>query len=178
MSGIDTPEGRRIIRTEHEFAAYNSALIDIVRIYEGSNGDATKALFDRLARLGPAGQIALNLFRACKNSARAKVYRGGGSRVRAYDRKQWAMENLVTIMTQHAVACGPMRWGWGQDEKQGFHKWVLYIDLPSGQVSFHTQSRGAGPDYPDKWDGVVDASAGRVCTWCANLLAQGGGSSG
>lgn len=57
-----------------------SALVDVVRIYDGSDGDATKALYERLAKLGAIGEIALNLFRAHKNSARAKVYRGGRGR--------------------------------------------------------------------------------------------------
>jgi len=145
-------------------------LADVMRIYDGSSGDDTKALYARLEQLGPNGQIALNLFRAQKNSARAKVYRGGGYRGKAYDRKQWAIDNLAAILTQHAEACA-IRWGWGIDDAQEYHRVVLYIDLPIGQVSFHTAMRGAGPDYPGEWDGIPNASIGRICSWCARLLS-------
>ncbi len=142
----------------------------VLRVYEGSNGAATLALYDELAALGPAGEIARELFRAQKNSARAKTYRGGGYRGMAYDRKQWAMGNAAAILARHAAACG-IRWGWGADPAQGRHDQVLYVDLPTGQVSFHTDARGEGPDYPGAWDGVPAASAGRIVTWCARLLA-------
>jgi hypothetical protein len=52
-------------------------LIDVALVYEGSNGDATRVLYARLEALGPIGAIAVNVFRAHKSSARAKVYRGG-----------------------------------------------------------------------------------------------------
>lgn len=145
---------------------------DVLAVYQGSDGDATKALYERLARLGPAGEVALNLFRAQKNSERAKVYRGGGYRGKAYDRKQWAMDNLVKILLVNAGALG-IRWGWGTDESQEYHRAVLYVDLPTGQVSFHAAARGAGLAYPGDWDGVKDASAGRICTWCWKLLEAG-----
>lgn len=150
-------------------------LVDVVRVYDGSDGAATLALYDRLNQLGPHGEIAVNLFRAQKSSARAKVYRGGergrGSyRGMAYGRKEWSIENLARILAQHADASG-LRWGWGQDNAQEFHRVVLYVDLPSGQVSFHTTSRLTGPEYLGTWDGVRDASPGRICRWIAELLA-------
>lgn len=146
------------------------SLVDVVRVYEASDGTATRALYDRLEQLGPRGHIAVNLFRAQKSSARAKVYRGGGYRGKAYDRKQWSMDNIAKILAEHAEACA-IRWGWGQDDAQAFHSAVLYIDLPTGQVSFHTATRGAGPDYAGAWDGVRDASPQRICRWVAELLA-------
>lgn len=150
-------------------------LIEVYNVYNGSDGDATKALFARLEQLGPIGAIALNLFRAHKNSARAKVYRGGirgqGSfKGMAYDRKDWAMRNLQNALTDHAAALG-IGWGWALDEAQAYHRWVLYVDMPAGQISFHTLHRGAGPDYAGKWDGERDAGAGRICRWIAQLLA-------
>jgi hypothetical protein len=152
----------------------SETIIDVIKIYEGSNGDATKALYDELTRIGPVGVIATNLFLAQKNSARAKVYRGGlrgkGSfRGMAYDRKQWAMDNLAKALSEHAEAAG-IQWGWGIDEAQAKHNAVLYIDIPTGQVSFHTGARGDGPEYPGVWDGVRGASVDRVCRWCARLL--------
>lgn len=147
----------------------------VLRTYEGSDGDATKALYAQLERdHGAAGIVAVNLFRAQKASARAKVYRGGvpgrGSyRSMAYDRKQWAMDNLCWVLGEHAAALGIV-WGWGVDAKQEFHRDVLYVDLPTGQVSFHTAVRGGGPAYERPWDGVRDASAQRICSWVGRLL--------
>lgn len=149
-------------------------LADVQAVYNGSDGDATKALYARLVLIGPIGAIAVNLFRAQKSSARAKVYRGGirgqGSyKGMAYERKEWAMQNLSAILTQHAEACG-ICWGWGVDASQEYHNTVLYVDLPTGQVSFHTAARGAGPVYPHKWDGIREQSADRICRWIAQLL--------
>lgn len=146
-------------------------LIDVLKVYEGSKGDDTLALYARLNQLGAVGQVAVNLFRAQKSSSRAKVYRGGGYRGKAYDRKQWSMDNLTTILAEHAEACG-IRWGWGEDSAQEFHCWVLYVELPTGQVSFHTSTRGAGPDYSSEWDRIRDASAGRICRWISDLLTE------
>ena len=75
---------------------------DVISIYQGSNGEATKALYAQLESMGPHGVIAMNLFRACKCSERAKVYRGRGYRDEAYRRKQWSMDNLCEALTKHA----------------------------------------------------------------------------
>jgi hypothetical protein len=104
------------------------------------------------------------------------VYRGGvrgqGSfKGMAYDRKEWAIGNLGKILDAHAQACG-IRWGWGVDREQTFHNIVLYVDLPTGQVSFHTARRGLGPEYAGKWDGMREAGAARICEWCARLLER------
>ncbi|MDQ2084777.1 hypothetical protein RA307_31750 [Xanthobacteraceae bacterium Astr-EGSB] len=146
-------------------------LPEVVAVYTGSDGDATKALYGRLEQRGPIGAIAVNLFRACKASERAKVYRGRGYRGAAYDRKGWALDNLCTALAQYNGVLGSP-WGWGVDHAQPVHCFVLYVDLPTGQVSFHSAARGEGPDYPGQWDGVRGASADRICRWCARLLAE------
>lgn len=153
---------------------------EIIAVYNGSDGDATKALYARLEALGPAGFVACNVFRATKASERAKLYRGrqrGGGRYRdmAYERKQWAMDNLAQALTDRGDALG-VSWGWATDPAQAFHCFVLYIDLPTGQVSFHTATRGRGPDYGGQWDGARGAGPERICKWCARLFetARGG----
>lgn len=148
-------------------------LADLLFIWNGSDGEATKALYAQLETLGPIGLLAVNLFRANKASTRAKVYRGGvpgkGSyRGMAYDRKQWAMTNLCTVLTTHAAALD-LRWGWKPDPAQPFHAWVLYLDLPTGQVSFHTAARGTGPDYAADWDGSRGVSTDRILRWIARI---------
>jgi len=176
------------------------SLIDILRIYQGSNGDATKALYVELERLGPAGVVAMNLFRACKASERAKVYRGRGYRDQAYQRKEWSMGLLCAALVANPGALLPAKvaieaaadvalavlnesetdmpacWGWGIDahmqERGDPHHHVLYIDLPTGQVSFHTGRRADGPDYPGEWDGVRNVQVDRICRWTASLFNQ------
>src|SRR3990167_6973251 len=113
-----------------------AALTTVIEIYEGSSGDATKELFGALMLPGAAGELAVNLFRAQKASARAKVYRGGrrGFKGVAYDKKGWAIGNISELLTQHGAALG-MRWGWQPDPATEGYPWVLYVDLPTGQVS-------------------------------------------
>ena len=147
---------------------------EILAVYEASSPEETKALYNRLNVRGPVGVIATNLFRACKNSERAKKYRGGNGkgsyRSQAYDRKQWSIENLDRELRQHAETVGIV-WGWGRDEKQVRHDAVLYVELPTGQVSFHTESRGMGPDFPGKWDEVRSMGPTRICRFVEIVLA-------
>ncbi len=146
-------------------------MITVLEIFNGSNGDDTKALYARLETLGPVGVVALNLFRAQKCSARAKEYRRRAHKSEAYDRKNWSMANLCQALLLHAAALN-IRWGWKQDPEQEFHNWVLYVDLPTGQVSFHAAGRGQGPDYPADWDRWPGQSAQRIVSWVSSLLGE------
>lgn len=147
---------------------------ELLEIYTGSDGERTKALYSRLEKLGPAGFVGANLFRAQKNSERAKKYRGGirgeGSfRGMAYDRKEWALNNLQASLKAHANDLRIV-WGWGEDPAQEYHRAVLYVELPTGQVSFHCQKMGDGPLFPHQWDGVRGVGQTRICRWIANLM--------
>ncbi|MBK1868239.1 hypothetical protein [Taklimakanibacter albus] len=146
-------------------------MADLLGIYVGSDGAATKALYDTLDRLGPKGQIATHLFRAHKNSSKAKEYRRHG-RSAAYATKDWAITSLTNLLTMHGHQLG-LNWGWGVDLKQEFHRDVFYLDLPTGQVSFHTVGRGKGPDYPGTWDGVREQGSMRICKWVLNDVFVG-----
>lgn len=150
-------------------------LADVMQVYAGSNGEATLALYARLSAAGTEGAIAVELFRAHKASARAKTYRGGvpgrGSyRGMAYGRKDWALDNLCDLLAVHADHIG-IAWGWKEDSAQPYHRWVLYAELPTGQVSFHTAARGSGPAFAGVWDGIRDMGAMRICRWTVQLLA-------
>lgn len=145
---------------------------DILRIYAGSNGDATKALYAKLQDLGPVGIIALNLFRACKASERAKVYRGRGYKDAAYQKKDWSLGLLCEALEVHAIDAGIAAWGWGLDEKTVGYIHVLYVETPAGQVSFHNAHRLKGVDFPGQWDGQRGTSSARIVRWTATLLEQ------
>lgn len=143
-----------------------------LEIFLGSDGELTKRYYAKLEKRGPLGLVALNLFRAQKCSSRAKVYRGRGYRGAAYDRKSWSMQNLVEILAKHAeeLAIG---YGWKADPDTPFGdapSWVLYIDLPQGQVSFHSPTRFDGPDYTGEWDGQHH-SADRIIQFCDSVYA-------
>jgi hypothetical protein len=140
----------------------------VQEIYAGSDGAATRSLYAELERRGPIGILARYLLTAQKASERAKVYRGGirgvGSyRSLAYDKKNWSLEQLAAVLSEHGAQLG-IAWGWKEDPAQEFHNQVLYVDLPTGQVSFHASSRGKGPDYPGDWD-EQHKSAERIVAW-------------
>lgn len=145
----------------------------VQQIYAGSNGAETKQLYADLERLASKrGTIAMNLFRAQKASERAKKYRGGipgkGSyRDMAYERKNWSLKELCKALTG-----SEFRWGWKKDPKQAFHSWVLYVDLPTGQVSFHSADRYDGPAYPAEWDGIPKMSPMRIIAFCELVLKE------
>lgn len=139
-------------------------------IYVGSDGEATKAFYAELQACGVIGEIAVNLFRAQKCSSRAKVYRGGGFRSDAYVRKDWSIRNLTQILTTAAVEI-PVVWGWKRDANTPGYEWVLYVDLPNGQVSFHCGTRHAGPDYVGEWCGE-HLSGDRIIAFCDGLLRK------
>ena len=145
-------------------------MMAVIEIYEGSDAEATKALYERLETIGPDGMIAMNLFRAQKASARAKVYRGGirgrGSfKSMAYEKKGWSLEQLCA-----ALAKAELAWGWKRDAAQTFHQWVLYVDLPTGQVSFHAGAPISENRYTGEWDGA-HLSAERIIRFVEDLLA-------
>lgn len=148
----------------------SEALAEVFATYARSSGERTRALYDRFWALGDIGAIAVNLMRAQKTSCRAKVYRRRSSRGAAYDTKQWALDNLSRALESGAGGDQVTGWGWGTDDKQPVHRYVLYVELPTGQVSFHTEYRGAGPDYIKAWDGIEGQSADRILRWCARLL--------
>ena len=138
--------------------------------YVGSNAELTKALYAQLAALGPIGAVAMNLFRAQKASARAKVYHGRQYKDAAYSKKDWSLQQLCDILEKHAGEMA-ITWGWKEDPMQPYHSQVLYVDLPTGQASFHPKTRGKGPDYKGDWDNQKDRTATRIIQWCSQLLS-------
>jgi hypothetical protein len=145
-------------------------------VFDGSNGGQTRSFCCALAKTGQLGKIAAELFRIQKTSDRAKVYSGGikskyGSvsfRTLAYKRKGVCLSVLCKLL--QADACG-LTWGWGYDGTQQFAKCVLYVDLPNGQVSFHSTDRYAGPKYQGEWDGEYKSEQ-RILSLCDQLLKR------
>ena len=147
-----------------------------IEVYQGSDGEVTKKYYAALSERGPIGVIAMNLFRAQKSSSRAKAYRGGipgqGSyRRMAYERKAWSMSLLCDVLAKEGAALN-IAWGWGPDGRTLFSQkvsWVLYVDLPQGQVSFHSPDRGEGPKYWSDWDGERKSEE-RILVFCDAVM--------
>lgn len=137
-------------------------------VYAGSDGVKTRQYYAELLERGIIGTIAVNLFRAQKSSSRAKVYHGK-YRGMSYDKKQWSMDVLCDSLLQGGAGLG-ITFGWCKDEGS-YVPWVLYVDLPTGQVSFHSPARGKGPDYPKAWDGIAGASESRILEFCEGVMA-------
>lgn len=143
--------------------------MNALEIYKGSDGKRTQGMYKALNRLGPAGIIATNLFRACKCSERAKEY-SGQWKGPTYDRKQWSVDNLCQELTIHGKALGIV-WGWKKDPNppKGF-PWVLYVEIPErGQCSYHAATRGEGPNYPGEWSGKHNSPSVAI-SFCQHLL--------
>jgi len=147
------------------------------RVYFGSNGVATRKYLKELEKLGLEGKIGAGLFRAQKASSRAKKYRGSfpcrnGATMSykkvTYDRKSTALEKLC-----HLLAASDLVYGWGKDPNCSA-EWVLYVELPQGQVSFHSYERFEGPDHIRDWDKQKGASEDRVIDFCNSLTAREG----
>lgn len=126
------------------------------KAYFGSDGQLTMRVCAALQATGPNGLLAVLLFRAQKASTRAKKYRGRNSdgesfRNLAYGRKQQTLEQLAEFLDD--AGCDGEFWGWQRDKDAG-HKndWILYVELPCGQCSFHSPKRHAGPDFKGRWD--------------------------
>ena len=134
----------------------------VAEIVEGSDAGATKALYRALDAVGPLGQVAHHLLAAQKNSSRAKRYRSYADRY--YETKGSQLDQLTHVLPETTLV-----WGWGEDPA-GPLPWVLYVELPTGQVSFHAHRRGDGPTYADAWDGIPGASQWRIIRWAQSLI--------
>lgn len=146
-----------------------------IEVYAGSDGELTRRFYAELMKRGPIGEVAVNLFRAQKCSARAKVYRGGirghGSyKSMAYQRKEWSLQQLCDVLVRYREQL-ELRAGWKRDPSTPGYEWVLYVELPTGQVSFHSPSRFALPDYEGEWDGQ-HRSPERVVAFCDEVMGR------
>lgn len=135
------------------------------KVFAQSKGAITTAYLKRLRERGPRGKIAAELFVAQKASERAKTYSGDGTDL-AYDRKAEGLQALCEILAEDN--CG-LQWGWKPDWIAHRPPFILYIDLPDGQVSFHSHDRFAGPDYPNAWD-RSSLSRRRILLFCDSVM--------
>jgi len=143
-----------------------------LEVFNQNDGEVTKSFYAELNTYGFAGQLGVALFRAQKRSSRAKDYHRGKWRRAAYDVKEWSLSEVSRILSGQNV----ISWGWKQDPDVLFGEepsHVLYVDLPGfGQCSFHSPTRGSGPDYQGEWDGQHN-SAAHIIQWCDAAMRAG-----
>lgn len=125
--------------------------------WKTSDASVTKKFYLDIEARGPIGLLAKALFAANKSSYRAKRYRGGDGnrsyRSLAFSRKRESLYDLCQILVKHGRDLG-FPWGWKTDEDATHeNKWVLFCELPQGQVSFHSPVRHQGPAFSGVWDG-------------------------
>lgn len=142
-------------------------------VFDGSDGGLTRRYTVQLSKCGPRGVVAVYLFRAQKASTRARQYHGGivgiGSyRDLAYQKKNESIRELCAALERFAEDL-LIPYGWKLDTNERFAPWVLYIELPQGQVSFHAMERGHGPEYTAELDGV-HASRERILAFCDSIF--------
>jgi hypothetical protein len=156
---------------------------------ETAKAGARKRHEKKLLCASPYGQLLLALRDAQTLSDRAKARPGNGVRisdnigdycggeimvVRAIRRfaranywrsreaiaNDYGVKNLAIDAACHWATEAGTSFGW---KVEGGHvPFVVYFDLPTGQVSFHCKVRGQGPNYSGQWDGQVGQSQARI----------------
>ena len=123
-------------------------------VFNQNDGDVTKAYYAEMRAKGIEGCLAVALFRAQKRSTAAKRYKGRKFTRSAYDVKNWSLGEVCRILAKDVG----MNWGWKYDPRAVNFEHVLYVDLPTGQCSFHSPDRLTGPDYNGSWQPVRPSS--------------------
>lgn len=134
---------------------------------------ATKALYTRLEACGPAGQVALNLFRAHRCITQAQNCENGYQHSttisrKAYERKDWALLLLCRALMNHSLELR-IPWGWCCDSRDRRAPWTLRVDLPQGQVIFRNPRRLTGYDYIGRRDNQ-EKTEERIFAFCEEVL--------
>jgi hypothetical protein len=86
--------------------------------------------------------------------------RSNYSRARDAQANDYSVKSLAIDAACHWATKAGINFGW--KEEPDHVPFVVYFDLPSGQVSFHCPVRGFGPDYLGAWDGQQGQSKTRI----------------
>ncbi|NQU22115.1 MAG: hypothetical protein HQ567_12585 [Candidatus Nealsonbacteria bacterium] len=146
---------------------------------------------NRILGQTPYGQLLLTLESAQQASGTAKSRAANGLRYRDYKRLDGSEYSRANYHRSRCArdndyrakaatlrqACelaqqAEIPFGWQPDPANSQVPWVVYFDLPTGQVSFHARSRGEGPEYEGQWDEVEDGSADRIQAAIREVLSD------
>ncbi|WP_145257881.1 hypothetical protein [Planctomycetes bacterium Pan216] len=64
-----------------------------------------------------------------------------------------------------------INWGWKEDPETPRYDKILYVDLPQGQASFHSEERYSDREYYGWWDGSGKTTP-RVMAFCDSIMAR------
>lgn len=137
-------------------------------VFNQQDGDVTKSYYARLNNISLEGELAVALFRAQKRSTAAKKYRGRKFTRGAYDVKNWSLGEICRIAKQLNSIGNAIVWGWKRDPNTPGYEWVLYVNLPTGQCSFHSATRLDGPDFTGEWDSRIESRTA-ICRFCDTI---------
>lgn len=122
---------------------------------------------DGLLKRGLCGQLAFGLFRAQKNSVKAKGYVRGVWRRGAYEVKNESIDYVDTLLQKHGEAL-KIKWGWKKDKECTNYEHVLYVDVfKFGQASFHASRPSSDKRYEGEWSGIKNTGfvIANFCDW-------------
>lgn len=151
-SGSDrSAAARRAAATRREnkilsASAYGRLLLALRRCQVASDQAKSRAANNtRYSEYGDRSTYRWVNYRASRNA-----------RQRDYEAKRKAIDEACQAAAENGVV-----FGWAPSGSLHV-PWIVYFELPSGQVSFHSDTRGEGPDYGGSWDGVKDVGAARI----------------
>lgn len=167
---------RRRNRALARAGAYGELLRHLLSAQEASDRAKSRAANGKHRREFRAGAYGEHNYRTSRDA-----------RERDYSEKE---EHLTKACELLATGQFDVPWGWGLDtlprtvRSDDYDYWhygplptktmaVLYVQLPTGQVSFHSAHVGRGPKYRDGWDGEQGMSLLRI-TKAIDELADGG----
>lgn len=138
-----------------------------IEAFNSRDPAVTVSFQNSLLGRGVRGQLAFGVFRAQKRSTVAKGQRKRKFRREAYDGKQEALVYVDRLLTANDGLVDD--WGWAKDSQQNYHDQVLYVDLPTGQCSFHSDHSSSAKAYGGKWDRSVE-SKDSILAYCDEVL--------
>ncbi len=133
-------------------------------VFNKRDGNATVALCVELSKRGLLSAAAVCLYQAQYSSARAKTYRRR-SKGYSYERKNTALMRMPRWLSRADI-----HYGWGYDATSKNYEHVLYVELATGQCSFHSSERGDGPEFKGSWNLEVDSMTS-VFRFCDQVLS-------
>jgi hypothetical protein len=137
-------------------------------VFDQKNGDVTKAYYAEMNKKGLLGQLAVALFRAQKRSTAAKKYRKGSWKRDAYDVTNWSLSEICRVLNVMQAFEMFFSWGWKKDLNTPGYEWVLYVETPKGQASFHSSERLNGPDFNGEWK-PIPCSEESILDFCDSI---------
>jgi len=116
--------------------------------------------YSERAKQRPANGMTYREYRmmSCSKYTRQNYQASRLARENDYEEKANSLEAAAEAALQCGIAAG-----WHEnDDRESPIPYILYFDLPVGQVSFHSKAKCGLPEYSGEWDRVRDVSGQRI----------------